>query len=73
MVIEDRSFQDFNVSAEHGCNFCDLIRQSFPLFTKIGQVDLFLYSDSPIEIHSKSNSSEILGIYAESGKYSLPA
>lgn len=76
MVVADRSFEDFKVSARNGCHFCDIILQSFMLLQTVEsgmQVELVLYSQSPNELHSLANgeTSDVVEIYPCSGESKL--
>ena len=76
IVLRDRSFDDFNKSADRGCPFCDIVLQSFMLLdfvTPEMQVKLLLYADSPAELHGPgwAGFSEVIEIYPCSGKLAL--
>jgi hypothetical protein len=74
-VLSDRSFEDFELSANQtGCFYCAIALQTFLLFEIVVanmKVDLLLYPNSPTEMHSmpKEGQSEVLEIYPCASKY----
>jgi len=73
-VLPGLSFNDFCISAERGCFFCDVVLQSFLLLqfvTEEMRVELLLYADSPVELHSSGEKDfhEVVEIYPCSSTY----
>ncbi|KAH8719331.1 heterokaryon incompatibility protein-domain-containing protein [Phaeosphaeriaceae sp. PMI808] len=69
--LANRSFNDFEISSQQGCSFCDVTLQSFLLLHSVepnSRVDLLLYRKSPAEIQSTSRDDpyNVVEIYAQS-------
>lgn len=72
IVIRDRSYDDFGVSAKQGCTFCDATLQSFMLLqsVEVGMpLELVIYAQSPTELHSLARKGvyDVVEIYPSSG------